>query len=178
MNRLRLRSGLILLALLAAFALSRKDTESLGTTYQIALPLIALGCSLANGDAPELVLRYGVQLAAVHIPKNLLGDMAINQRPRGGNQGFPSGHTATAALGASYLVHECINGNPWMQGLAVLTAGFVGASRADVGAHTAWQVFWGALFGWLSERAFRRWTRRLTWLRLPWGKSKEGEING
>lgn len=167
----------MILALLAAFAVSRKDVESLGTTYQITLPLIALGCSVANGDAPELVLRYGVQLAAVHIPKNLLGDLPINQRPRGGDQGFPSGHTATAALGASYLVHECVAGNPWMQGLAVLTAGFVGASRAEVGAHTAWQVFWGAFVGWLCERAFRRRTRRLAWLRLPWGR-KEREDDG
>lgn len=166
----RLRGWAVLAALAGAFMLSDKDTESLGTTYQIALPTVALGCAVANGDAPEFALRYAAQLVLVHGPKTALGDAAINQRPRGGNRGFPSGHTATATLGASYLVHECVMGNPVVQGVAVLTAGFVGASRAEVGAHTAWQVFWGAVAGWIAERAFRRRTRRIRWLRLPWAR--------
>lgn len=156
----------VLGGLALTFAISDKDAERLGDNYQYALPLMALACAATNGQAQDFMFRYVVQLGLVHGPKNYLGDAAINVRPNGNLKGMPSGHTATATLGASNLVHECIKGSPVVQGAVILSAAFVGSSRIEAGAHTIWQVLAGALVGWLSDRAFRRlsplgWLRRL-----------------
>ncbi|MCB1366676.1 MAG: phosphatase PAP2 family protein [Rhodobacteraceae bacterium] len=148
------------------FAISEKDAERLGDNYQYALPLMALACAVTNGQAQDFMVRYVVQLGLVHGPKNALGDAAINTRPNGNLKGMPSGHTATAVLGASNLVHECIKGSPIVQGAVILSAGYVGASRIEADHHNFWQVLAGALAGWLSDRAFRRlsplgWLKRL-----------------
>jgi membrane-associated phospholipid phosphatase len=146
----------ILVVLILSFALSEKQIERQGDTFQYALPLLALGCSLTNGQAVDFMGRYLVQLALVHGPKNLLGEVAINARPRGGYKGMPSGHTATAVFGASNLVNQCIKKNLLVQGVVILAAVFVGGSRIQSGAHNIWQVLMGALVGWGSDRAFRR----------------------
>lgn len=167
----RARAWFVAGGLALAVAVSPKDTESLGTALEIALPLVGAGCAVANGALPEYAARYVVQLVAVHGPKHALGDAPINARPRGGYQGMPSGHTATAAFGASYIVHACVRRAPVVQGLTVIAAGFVGTSRVAVGAHDIWQVLIGALVGWASDRAFRRHTRR----RFPrWPRRRGG----
>ena len=157
----RWKARLIMVGLVAGLGLGGPDPERLGTTYQYALPIMALGCALTNGKAADFAVRYAVQLALVHGPKNLLGDTPMNRRPNGGLKGMPSGHTATATLGASNLVHDCLSGHPLAQGAVILTAGFVGASRIETGAHTIWQVLAGALVGWLCDRAFRGSAARL-----------------
>jgi len=146
----------VFLALILAFSLSSKKIEKLGDTYQIVLPVLALGCSAVNGQAVDFFVRYWVQWGVVHGSKNALGEAKINERPNGKYRGMPSGHTATAVLGASNLVHECLTGSPWVKGVVILTAGFVGGSRIEAEAHTIWQVLAGALVGWLTDRAFRR----------------------
>lgn len=155
----KIRSVLAVL-ILTLFA-GEKQIESLGDRYQYALPLLALGCSISNGQTVDYLVRYTVQLAIVHGSKNALGDMPINQRPRGGLQGMPSGHTATAAFGASNLVHECIEKSSAVKVLVVATAMFVGGSRIESGAHDIWQVLLGVLVGWGCDRGFWRF-RRLT----------------
>ena len=156
--------------LLAALVISGRDVERLGTTYQYVLPVAALACSATNGEAVDFLVRYGVQLALVHGPKHALAGTAINQRPRGGDYGMPSGHTATATLGASRLVHDCVKGHPVAQFAAILAAGYVGGSRIAVGAHDIWQVIMGALVGWLCDRAFRKVSVR-DWWRRSWRRS-------
>ena len=154
----------VLLAMILAFSLSSKKVEKLGDTYQIVLPVLALGCSAVNGQAVDFFVRYWVQWGIVHGSKAALGDAKINQRPNGNYSGMPSGHTATAVPGASNLVHECLTGSPWVKGVVILTAGFVGGSRIESEAHTIWQVLAGALVGWLTERAFRKMSP-LAWMR-------------
>jgi len=150
------KSRAIFAALILTFAISPKSVEKLGTSYQIALPVIALGCSLTNGQALDFGIRYLAQLAVVQGSKFGLGQSAINQRPNGGSHGMPSGHTATAVFGASNLVHECLAASPWTKGAVLLSAGFVGGSRIEAKAHDIWQVMAGALVGWLGDRAFRK----------------------
>lgn len=154
----------VLAVLILTFAISEKEPEKLGDAYQIALPLIALGCSLTNGQAIDFTLRYVVQLGLVHGPKNALGDAQINHRPNGDLRGMPSGHTATAVLGASNIVHECFTGHPAAKAAVIVTAGFVGGSRIEAEAHNIWQVLAGVLVGWGVDRAFRR-RSPLTWVR-------------
>jgi membrane-associated phospholipid phosphatase len=156
----------LILILLATLAVSGRSVERLGTSYQYVLPLAALACSVSTGQAADFMIRYGVQLALVHGPKTALAGTRINQRPRGGDFGMPSGHTATATLGASRLVHDCVTGHPVAQFTAILAAGYVGGSRIAVGAHDVWQVILGALVGWTCDRAFRRCTPGVWLLRL------------
>lgn len=157
---------IILAALVLTFVISEKEVEKLGDAYQIALPVIALGCSLTNGQAVDFAIRYVAHWSIVHGSKTGLGQAEINRRPSGSLRGMPSGHTATAAFGASNLVHQCIVKNPAVSIVAILTAGFVGASRIEAEQHNIWQVLAGALVGWGSDRAFRKlspsaWFRRL-----------------
>ncbi len=159
------KARLILLALVMTAALSPKQVEKLGDNFQIALPVIALGCSVVNGETGDFMLRYLSQWGVVQGSKYALGDAAINRRPNGNSHGMPSGHTATAVFAASNLVHQCITGNPVVKAGVILTAVFVGESRIYAKAHNIWQVLIGALVGWLGDRAFRRRSLARWWRR-------------
>jgi len=165
-QRIKVRVTLLALALTLAF--SPKTVEKLGDNFQIALPVIALGCSVANGQALDFTVRYFAQWGVVQGSKYALGDAAINRRPNGNSHGMPSGHTATAVFGASNLVTQCIKGNPAVKAIVILSAVFVGESRIYANAHNIWQVLLGALVGWLGDRAFRKRPLRALWRRW-WG---------
>lgn len=94
-------------------------------------------------------------LVVTHGSKAALGDAPINQRPSGGDKGFPSAHTAAAAFGASSLVNDCISTHPTAKAVTVIAAAFVGASRIDARKHDIWQVLAGGLLGWGADRAVR-----------------------
>lgn len=131
---------------------------------QIALPLAGWACAYANGQGVTYLGRYLVLEVGIKGPKFLLGDLPINQRPSGGDMGFPSGHTAAAAFGATGLVRSCLKQSPTAQATVILAAGFTGASRMDAQRHTIWQVLAGAFWGWAAQilvlsqfdRLFRR----------------------
>lgn len=153
------RSIIVLAVIGIVAAMSQGKVEKTGDNLQVALPLLAWGCAAANGDGVEYLGRYLVMFAAAHTAKRAFGDAAFNIRPNGGDHGMPSAHTATAVLGASRLVSDCLAGNLVVQSAAILSAGFVGASRIDAGAHTIWQVLFGAILGLLCDRAFGRRSR-------------------
>lgn len=151
----RARDGVVLAGLLAVLLMSGPLAERWGDRFQIALPLLGLGCTVLTGGTGEYLARFAVMELAVHGTKQGLGAVPINQRPGGGLQGFPSGHTAAATFGASALLHECIRSSLPVQAAVVIAAGFTGASRIEAERHTIWQVLAGVLVGWLTERAFR-----------------------
>ncbi len=157
--------GLILAGLALTFILSPKQIERLGDRYQVALPVLALGCSVVNGETADYLVRYVAQWSIVQGSKSALGTLPINRRPNGNYRGMPSGHTATAVFGASNLVHRCISGNPAVKAVVWATAAFVGGSRIYADAHDIWQVLIGALVGFLGDRAFRRVSPRQWWRR-------------
>lgn len=167
------RRGMTVLALLLLVAfVPDREAEHIGDRLQVALPLAGWACAFANGEGGGYALRFAASWLTVHGLKNGLGDAPLNHRPHGGLRGFPSGHTAAAAFGASYLAQGCLQRNPWAAGTSVIAAGFTGASRIEAGAHTIWQVLWGALIGWVFERAFRRASPRTFWRRLrAWVKA-------
>ena len=163
-----LRRSLVVLVVIAiAGMLSQGKVENSGDNLQVALPLLAWGCSIANGDGVEYLGRYLAMFAAAHGAKRVFGDARFNIRPNGGGKGMPSAHTSTAALGASRLVGDCLKGNFFVQSAVVLAGGWVGASRIVAGAHTIWQVLFGAILGLVCDRAagrgsrLRRWIQRL-----------------
>lgn len=110
-------------------ALGGTRAERWGDHFQIGLPVLALGCQIANGKGVEYIVRYAVLFAGIHGSKQALGDTPVNQRPTGQPGGMPSGHRATAVFGAS---------------------------RIDARAHAIWQVLMGALRGVACDRALRR----------------------
>jgi membrane-associated phospholipid phosphatase len=153
---LRTRALIVVAALAAVAGVTAPRAERYGDNLQIALPILALGCSVLNGEALEYTGRYVVMFVGIHGTKRALGDVAINRRPGGSLQGMPSGHTATAAFGASALVQSCLLRQPAAQAVVILAAAFTGASRISSGAHTIWQVLAGAIWGLLCDRALRR----------------------
>ena len=167
--RQRVQGVLAVLALVAM--ITPRDVERYGDNYQIALPIMALGCEVINGQALAYVGRYAVMFVGLHGTKRGLGDAGIAQRPRGGLEGFPSGHTATATFGAAQLVRSCVAGAPVAQSAVILAAAYTGTSRVAVGAHDIWQVLAGAIWGMICAMAFRpnspsRALARRVWARL------------
>ncbi len=160
----RARHAIIVVAIGATLAAAPLGgARAVGDKLQVVLPILGLGCAVLDGRAGSYMGRYLVAAGIVHGLKKGLGDVPINHRPTGSLEGFPSGHTQAAVFGASSLVHECIRGNPWVAGVAILGAGFTGASRIEAHAHNIWQVLWGAVIGWLCERAV--WRVPLGWWR-------------
>lgn len=169
-------NGIVIAVLALAIVSGRGQVERTGDYLQIALPATAFACSVANGEALSNFARFIGTQAIVHSSKRGLGAAEINQRPSGGLHGFPSGHTAAAAFGVSSLLNSCVKKNPWVQGAIILSGGYVGASRIEVGAHFLFQVLAGALLGWLGESslrifrtsrfAYRNWSRFLLRARL------------
>lgn len=140
--------------------------ERYGDRLQVALPLLALGCSVVTGGAGEYLIRLATLEIVVHGSKAALGDLPMNQRPNGSGKGFPSGHTAAAAFGASALLHECIQKSPVVKAVVVISAGFVGASRIEAEKHNIWQVLAGVLTGYIIDRALRRNQLLRAWLKI------------
>ncbi len=151
-----LRRAQIVLAVVALVAMATpQDVERYGDNYQIALPIMALGCEIANGRGLAYVGRYAVMFMGLHAVKRGFGDAQIAHRPRGGLEGFPSGHTATATFGAANLVQSCLINAPIAKSAVILAAAFTGTSRVAVGAHDIWQVLAGAIWGIICTLAFR-----------------------
>lgn len=158
------RVGTIWLVLTLVLVLTGPKIERLGDRYQVALPLMGLACQIANGKAVEYVLRYAVGFTGLHASKWGLGETPLNARPRGGYQGFPSGHTAAASFGAASLVTQCVRHHPLTQGAVLLAATYTGGSRVAVGAHDLLQVAAGAIWGAGCALAFGRGSRARRWL--------------
>ncbi len=153
---------LIILGIIGlVFLASLNSTEKAGDRLQIALPLLGLGCAVMDGKALQYTGRFLLMETLLKGSKYGLGEATINQRPNGGYQGFPSGHTTAASFGATALVNGCVKESKLAQGLVILTAGFVGGSRIEAGAHNLWLVVAGALLGWLTQfLALRSFDRR------------------
>ncbi len=149
----RWREALIAAFLVLSLLVTERRAEPYGDTLQVVLPLAAWGCSALNGTALEFFGRYAAMWITVRASKALLPD-EYGARPHGGEEGFPSAHTSSAAFGASYLVFACLE-SPILKSAVVFAAAFTGASRMEVRAHDIWQVFAGALWGVLFERALR-----------------------
>lgn len=161
-NRLRAMMTLprrvqIIFAVLGLIAVTTApNVEKLGDRYQVALPLLALGCEVVNGSGVEYLGRYAVMFVGLHGTKQALGNTPINHRPNGGLEGFPSGHTATATFGAASLMQSCVTGAPVAQVVVALAAAYTGGSRIETHWHTLFQVMAGAIWGILCSMALRR----------------------
>jgi len=171
----RWRGWLVLVALVVVgLRTDPRTVEHWGDNYQIALPVLALACEATNGGALEYAGRYAVMFVGLHGTKRALGETPLNARPRGGYEGFPSGHTATATFGAANLMTSCVKRQPVVQTAIALAAGYTGASRIATGWHDIWQVMAGAIWGILCALAFGkgRAPRRLLLRAWAWRRNR------
>jgi membrane-associated phospholipid phosphatase len=144
------------------------DNRRMGSTLQVVLPLIALGCAAARGKSVESLGRFVVLQVGLKGTKHLFGDSEISRRPDGGDRGFPSGHTAVATFGAVQMIEHCAPLHPATRGTALAAAAVTGGSRIEADRHSLWQTIAGAAWGWAVAalplarlRDFRRRFRRL-----------------
>ncbi len=140
----------IALGLGAAPATAGSTFETYGDVMQFVLPGAAAFCAGRQGDLGPYSIRLVGQIAVTQGLKYGLGDAPVNQRPNGGTHGFPSGHTAAAFYGASYLANNCLRPGgqkALVYGLAVA----VGASRLQADQHDLAQVAAGALVGYMFD---------------------------
>lgn len=149
---IRIFAGMVCSWTLIALALPQ---SVLGDRLQIALPVVGAACAAGQGNVAEFALRLGGTLAVVHGLKFGLGNASINQRPNGHGAGFPSGHTAAAAYGASAIARDCAGVVPYVGPAVILAAGFVGGSRVQAGQHSLGQVTFGALIGLVFDLGLR-----------------------
>jgi membrane-associated phospholipid phosphatase len=172
----------IIFAVLGLIAVTAPSPERLGDRYQVALPILALGCEVMNGSGLEYVGRYAVMFVGMHATKRALGLNPMNHRPKGGLEGFPSGHTATATFGATSLIQSCVTKAPVAQIAVALAAGYTGGSRIETRWHTLTQVMAGAIWGILCSMAFRKDTaarRNISaWLMRIGGRLGSGRTQG
>lgn len=132
-----------------------KKPERYGDMLQIALPVLAGACAIANGNFGDFATRFGALQLAIHIPKNTLGEIPLNLRPSGNTGGFPSGHASSATFGATSLIFNCIKNNVWVSTGLILAAAFTGISRLEAEKHNTWQVLAGWILGIFIDRVWR-----------------------
>ncbi|WP_310597255.1 phosphatase PAP2 family protein [Aeromonas aquatica] len=105
--------------------------ETYGDIGQFAIPAVAAGISWYQGDYDGLE-QFGYSLLATTATVEILKNTVDATRPNGGSKSFPSGHTAWAFSGASYLQMRY----GWGYGLpAYVAAGAVGWSRVESDNH-------------------------------------------
>ncbi len=121
-----------------------------GDVLEIALPLAAAACATKQQRLTSYATGFVALTAATQGLKYGLGDASINQRPNGQSHGFPSGHTAAAASGATDLAVHCAPGNRAVAAAGAAATALVAASRLDADEHTLLQVAVGAALGALS----------------------------
>jgi membrane-associated phospholipid phosphatase len=142
--------ALLLLHSPISFATSRGLTSK-SLLVSAAIPLIGGAYSYTSGDIEglkELALECLITAQLTTFTKN-----AIHRtRPNGENDlSFPSGHTAAAFVGASYLHHRY--GIIWGAPMYVL-AGVIGYQRVNVKDHYWSDVIAGAALGYAAGALF------------------------
>ena len=149
MRTLPVALAAILLLLAAHAAPCRAGADSVeraGDVLQIVLPATAYGMTVAFDDfegTRQLTRSFLATMTATVALKYAVDA----QRPDGGGQSFPSGHTAAAFAGAAFIQQRY----GWRLGIpAYGAAAFVAWSRVDAGRHHVEDVVGGAGLAMLS----------------------------
>lgn len=159
--------------------------ERAGDYLQVGIPLAALGLTFLLGDeeagdgAGSSYAASGLALDAqwLHMNGSPRHDLMLAigrtelatytlkysidaERPDGGGQSFPSGHTSMAFAGAEFIRKQY---GWWWGAPSYLAASYVGWSRIETRNHWTRDVLAGAAIGILSNHDGLNFT-------LPWGQ--------
>jgi membrane-associated phospholipid phosphatase len=135
-----------------AQAAGKTATQTLGDIGEFALPATAVAFTLAHKDGQGLK-EFALVVATTEAVVRTLKPVINRRRPNGGGKSFPSGHAASAFMGAAYLHRRygLAYGLP-----AYAAATFVGYSRVHTKQHWTSDVVAGAAFGIAANLAFTR----------------------
>jgi membrane-associated phospholipid phosphatase len=126
-----------------------------GDILQVALPAVGLGLALYRGDGAG-VKEWGYGLGATLIVtqglKKSLNATSWGERPNGGKNAFPSGHTSAACYGAAFVGRR--HGWGYGAGVMAASAAFVGYSRVDERLHRWRDVAAGCAIGYGASLLF------------------------
>jgi membrane-associated phospholipid phosphatase len=126
--------------------------QSIGDVLQIVLPTTAAGMTLYYKDR-EGSLQLGESLALTMGVTYALKYSINAERPNGGGQSFPSGHTSASFSSAEFIRKRY----GWEFGVpAYALATFVGYSRVESKQHYTRDVVAGAAIGVLSSYLFTK----------------------
>lgn len=139
--------------LFASQARAGSDTlTTYGDVGQIAIPVIAGIIAVAKEEDSEGLVQLGLTSAVTLSLTEVLKIAVDRERPNnGGGRSFPSGHTARAFMGASYLHYRY----GWEYGLpAYAAAAVVGYSRVNADKHHWEDVVAGAVIANVTAYVF------------------------
>jgi membrane-associated phospholipid phosphatase len=115
--------------------------------------------------------RFALLQVGIKGPKYVIGESPISQRPDGGDNGFPSGHTAVATFGALQVIKHCTALHPVTKAAVVAAAVITGGSRIESGRHSLWQTMAGAIWGWaIACLPLKALTGAGRWMHRVWGR--------
>ena len=142
------RHAILVVILLLAFnppkiVSGKSGLETYGDIGRYAIPGVAVLVSLGREEGPdkEGLIQLGVSGIVTEGIVRVLKPTINRERPNGKNHSFPSGHTAKAFSGASYLHYRY----GWQYGApAYLAASVVGYSRIEANKHFVTDVIAGA----------------------------------
>jgi len=142
--------GLLLFLEASGSAQAREGIELAGDILQFALPATAYGMTAYHHDGNG-ALQY-TETAALTLGVTYTLKYTINaERPDGGSQSFPSGHTSISFSAAEFVRKRY----GWEYGVPLYAAAaFVGYSRVEARRHYVQDVFAGAAIGIASSYVF------------------------
>lgn len=140
------------MTLLSSVAAAENGFTLYGDIGQIALPVAALGMTIAKGDK-EGAIEFAEAFVTTEALTYGLKYTINEKRPNGGKHSFPSGHTSSAFAGAAFLQERY----GWDYGIpAYVAAAAVGASRITSHKHHVQDVIAGAAIGTGSNLIFTK----------------------
>ena len=130
--------------LLTSNAYATSGLTTTGDILQIAIPTAAFGISTYKDDRDgqiEFLTSFTATMAATYAIKYALKDTEWSDRPNGGTESFPSGHSSSAFGGAFFLQQRygSMYGAP-----AIALAALTGYSRVE-GDYHHWRDVFGSM---------------------------------
>lgn len=145
---------LLLLYSTISFAGLKDPDKTAGDVLQFAVPAAALAVASFKGDdegEKEWLRNTTASFLVTQAAKLAFNSTSWGERPNGGRNSFPSGHTAFAASGAAFLTERY----GWQYGIgAWAVTGFVAYSRVDEREHRWRDVAAGALLSYGISKLF------------------------
>jgi len=125
-----------------------------GDVAQVAVPLAALAATYYHDDSEgrwQWLKSFGSTVIATQALKYAANQTSWGERPNGGKDSFPSGHTSSACSGGFFLQRRY----GWAWGApALAAAAFTGYSRVDEKYHHVRDVVAGCALGWTTAWLF------------------------
>jgi len=138
------------LVLCASSVWAKSDVEAAGDVLQLLVPAVGYGMTFQKDD-PEGRTQFYKSAATTFAATHVLKRTIDAERPNGGGQSFPSGHTSAAFQGAGFIHARYGMETAWP---AYVAATFVAYSRVDSDHHHSRDVIAGAAIGVASSFYF------------------------